>query len=257
MHCTMQYLQYNARCNASNAGEMAVMQVRMTDEQLAGFRDAAAARGMSLTAMVLAWGEALANGEEGVLAGPGPRSNTLSNTGNAVMQELLEQLGRMAEAMQEQSRVHAEVQAAQVKALTAQTALLERLTQQGGMTPPHGGTERIPVVLTPSEDARPVISTRFTGFEDHSGTDPASGGEERRGATDEDLVVGARVWIRPWGCWGEVLEAPAGPRGPAYVKADAEGDSRMPGHFSASQLEVLAVSEPQEDEGVVGQGVAA
>lgn len=218
--------------------EITQLQVSITAEQMTRLKATARQSGSTMTMLVREWIEGLGEGD-GVVVTSSPTSSQTTSR----YEELLEQ--------------QLELMAAQTKALEAQTALLERLTQQGPTVTPDGGTEPTRVVVTPSEDARPVVSTKFTGFEDHSGTDPASGGEGRRGAEDEDLVVGARVWIRPWHCWGEVREAPVGPRGPAYVKADAEGGSRMPSHFSADQLEVLVVSEPQEDGGEVDQGVAA
>jgi hypothetical protein len=143
--------------------EMTQLQVSITAEQMTRLKATARQSGSTMTMLVREWIEGLGDSDGVVVT-----SSPTSSSGTSRYEELLEQLGQMAQAMQEQSRVQAEVQAAQVKALEAQTALLERLTQQGGLTPPHGGTEVTRVVVTPSEDARPVISTKFTGFEDYT-----------------------------------------------------------------------------------------
>jgi hypothetical protein len=201
--------------------EQRAIQVRLDAALLESFRAYAEQQGRSMAGVLHRWIEAAVAGMDVDL--PGPAAAAVSSGLTAGHHEEL-----LADLLTEAK---------------AQTALLQALVSQAPTTP-HGGTGQTPVVVTEPEVARPQPE-RFT-LQDLGPGLAGADATPRRQATDADLVVKARVWIRPWGCWGEVLEAPAGPGGPAYVRGD-EG-SRMATHFGANQLEVaIEAQEPQAD----------
>lgn len=183
-----------------------VLQVKVGQELLDGFKERAGRQRLTMTELVVGWIEGYLSGGEGQAGGGSASSSGTSGTTSGSNDS------------------------EQYAALAARVSALEQalIALQGTSTTPHGGTV--------TQRASGSVFEGVSRVPEFKRPTPEELGY--RAVREEEVLPGLAVWVKKWGRDGEVTEAPT--MGVALVKEP--GGTRMAQHVHVEQLFIAAPS---------------